>query len=282
MARARSSRAAICYRKESNDESENQWQQTSDPYPADPYSTAGTSGTAPSQGAASTKTDAAKEEASNIAGQAAGAAQNVAGTAKAEAANVASEVKTNAKDLLQQAKSDLTDQAGSQQQKAAEGIRTISSQLRSMADAPEQQGVASDLIRQAAERSESIASWLGNRDPGTLLNEVTSFARQRPGTFLLLAAGAGLLAGRLGRSPQAGAPETTTATGTTLPQQPVQAPVTGSAVSTGIEEPFYDEITTARPGAAATASSTVPGGPTSGAPLGDVEDPYAEGGGRPL
>ena len=165
-------------------------------------------GTRHRQSGSSTKTDAAKDEAANVAGQAGGAAQNVAETAKSEAANVASEAKTNAKDLLHQAKSDLTSQAGTQQQKAAEGIRTISSQLRSMADAPDQQGVASDLIRQAADRSESVASWLDNRDPGSLLDEVKSFARQRPGTFLLLAAGAGLLAGRLGRSLQAGAPAT--------------------------------------------------------------------------
>jgi hypothetical protein len=311
--------------------SENQWQQATDPYPADPYGTAGTTGTTGTtgtfaeQGGASTKKEAAKEEAANVAGQARGAAQNVAGTAKAEAANVASEVKTNTKDLLNQAKSGLTDQAGAQQQKAAEGIRTISSQLRSMADAPDQQGVASDLIRQAAERSESVASWLDNRDPGSLLNEVKSFARQRPGTFLLLAAGAGLLAGRLGRSLQAGAPETggQAATGATVPPQPLQSPATESAVSAGIGEPFYDETTAvrpaygqpaygapaygepgyeetavgqpgtpvygepgvgepARPGTPGTGSPTFSAGSTPGAPLDDAEDPYAEGGGRPL
>ncbi|MCU1531421.1 MAG: hypothetical protein JWO49_992, partial [Arthrobacter sp.] len=69
-----------------------------------------------------------------MAGQAADAAQNVAGTAKAEVANVASEAKTSALGLLDQAKSDLTSQAGTQQQKAAEGIRSISSQLRTMAE----------------------------------------------------------------------------------------------------------------------------------------------------
>ena len=239
---------------------ENQWPQAAEPTstlpypgsgasasPSAPANTPGPDGSSSNQGGASSKKEAAKEEASNVAGEAKGAAQNVAGTAKAEAANVASEVKTNTKDLLNQAKSGLTDQAGAQQQKAAEGVRTISSQLRSMADAPEQQGVASDLIRQAAERSESVASWLENRDPGSLLNEVKSFARQRPGTFLLLAAGAGLLAGRLGRSLQAGAPETTTAAGTTIPPRPVQAPVTESAVTAGIGEPFYDDTTTAQP-----------------------------------
>ena len=142
---------------------ENQWPQAAEPASTLPYQgsgasaspsapayTSGPDGFSASQDGSSSKKEAAKEEASNIAGEAKGAAQNVAGTAKAEAANVASEVKTNTKDLLSQAKSGLTDQAGAQQQKAAEGIRTISSQLRSMADAPDQQGVASDLIRQAA------------------------------------------------------------------------------------------------------------------------------------
>jgi hypothetical protein len=156
--------------------------------------------------------DAAKEEAADVARTAKGSAQNVAQTAKEEAANVAYEAKNSAKDLLNQAKSGLSSQAGTQQQKAAEGIRTISSQLQSMANAPEQQGVASDLIRQAAERSESMASWLENRQPGDLLGEVQRFARNRPGTFLLLAAGAGILAGRLTRGLAAGAQESSTTT----------------------------------------------------------------------
>ena len=73
---------------------------------------------------AASKKDAAKDEAAEVKRQATDAAQNVAETAKTEAANVAAEVKTNARDLLHQAKSDLTDQAGTQQQKVAEGLRS--------------------------------------------------------------------------------------------------------------------------------------------------------------
>ena len=152
------------------------------------------------------KSETAKQEAGGVARQATDSAQHVAETAKAEAANVAGEVKANAKDLLYQAKTDLTDQAGAQQQKVAHGLHSISGELRTMADASEQPGVATDLIRQAADRSASVASWLEGRDPGSLLNEVKTFARQRPGTFLLLAAGAGILAGRLTRSLSEGAP----------------------------------------------------------------------------
>lgn len=185
---------------------ENPWPQTTPAQPADGYPSSATvpSGSVP--GSVSTK-ETAKDEAAAVAGHAAGQAKTVAQTAKTETVNVASEAKTSARGLLHQAKADLTDQAGTQQQKAAEGIRSISSQLNTMADASGQPGVAADLVRQAAERSQAVASWLENRDPGSLLEEVKSFARQRPGTFLLAAAGAGLLAGRLGRSLQAGAPE---------------------------------------------------------------------------
>jgi hypothetical protein len=270
---------------------ENQWPQASEPDSTIQYTGTGAGTSVPSTVGSESKKDVAKDEAANVAGQAAGAAQNVAETAKSEAANVASEVKTNAKDLLQQAKSDLTSQAGTQQQKAAEGIRTISSQLHTMAEAPDQQGVASDLIRQVADRSESVASWLENRDPGSLLDEAKSFARQRPGTFLLLAAGAGLLAGRLGRSLQAGAPGTTATTGTSVPPRPLVEPELST--SAGVGEPFYDETTTGLPpytetvyGEPPLPGATRPGPaqtlPGSTGALPDVNDPYIEGEGRHL
>ena len=201
-----------------------------------PAANGGTARTATPTDGGSARTDAARDEAADLKRQATDSAQTVAETAKTEAANVAAEVKTNARDLLYQAKSDLTDQAGTQQQKVAEGLRSISTELHTMAAASEQPGVASDLVRQAAERSSAVAGWLDGRDPGSLLTEVKSFARQRPGTFLLLAAGAGVLAGRLSRSLSAGAPETgatgavTTPvtrvpnTGTAVPPPPVQMP----------------------------------------------------------
>ncbi|WP_426989426.1 hypothetical protein [Pseudarthrobacter sp. Y6] len=156
------------------------------------------------------RTDAVKEVAADVARTAADSAQSVAESAKTEAANVTSEAKANAKDLLYQARSDLTEQAGAQQQKVANGLRSLSDELHAMARASDQPGVATDLARHAAERSSSVAAWLDGRDPGSLLNEVKSFAKQRPGTFLLLAAGAGVLAGRLSRSLSAGAPESDT------------------------------------------------------------------------
>ncbi len=210
-----------------------------DSYSTDSYSTGGT-GT-------SSKTDAAKDEAAEVKDQAVDSAQNVAETAKTEAANVASEVKSNARDLLDQARTDLTEQAGNQQQKAAQGLHSISSELHTMARASDQPGVATDLVRQAAERSASVATWLENRDPGSLLTEVKSFARQRPGAFLLAAAGAGILAGRLSRSLSAGAPEQSAngsaGAASRAPQPVTRVPDAGVAVPPPPVQ--YPEATTA-------------------------------------
>lgn len=264
---------------------ENPGQRTSDSYPAASSVPSATPAPSTSRDGTATKSDAVKDEAANVAGQAAGAAQNVAATAKEEVGNVASEVKTSTRDLMNQAKSDLASQAATQQQKAAEGIHTISSQLRTMADAPDEQGVAADIVRQAADRSTSIASWLENRDPGSLMDEVKSFARQRPGTFLLLAAGAGMVAGRLGRSLQAGAPTAAPTTGTALPPQPVQSPATESSIAYGAGVPVYGETTSAVPvygetvyGEPARHGFDSPG--TDGIPLRDPNDPYVQGEGR--
>jgi hypothetical protein len=222
--------------------------------------------------------DAAKEEAADVARTAKGSAQNVAQTAKSEAANVASEAKSSAQDLLHQAKSGLTSQAGTQQQKAAEGIRTISSQLQSMADAPDQQGVASDLIRQAAKRSESVASWLENKQPGDLLGEVQRFARNKPGTFLLLAAGAGVLAGRLTRGLTAGAPNSQGAVQGAPAHRAVQpqpvAPLHQETVyAAGNDDLFTEPVVT---GGAPVSTSTLPAGTAEDTPLRYEDDPYRD------
>jgi ElaB/YqjD/DUF883 family membrane-anchored ribosome-binding protein len=262
---------------------DNQWPAASARGPLDQYGNAAPTAPIVEPENSGSKKDAAKEEASKVAGQAAGAAQNVVQTAKSEAGNVASEAKSSAQDLLHQAKSGLGSQAGAQRQKAAEGIRTFSGQLQNMADAPEQQGVASDLIRQAAERTSSVASWVENKEPAALLDDVQSFARRKPGTFLLLAAGAGILVGRLARGLQAGAPapEGTTA----IPPRPAQPPAAEAATAAvavpRTAEPL-DQGTVAAPAAYGETIYGEPARPAysgteaGGVPLKDLDDPYTD------
>jgi hypothetical protein len=144
-------------------------------------------------------TQVARDEATEVGRTAADAGRQVAGTAAEQAANVAQEVKTQARDLVGEARGQVQNQARAGQQKAADGVRALSRELREMAEGGQQSGPVSEVARQAAGRADRLADWLTEREPGDLLEEVRSFARRRPGTFLLGSLVAGVVVGRLTR-----------------------------------------------------------------------------------
>ncbi|MGM1030696.1 MAG: hypothetical protein ACQEWM_12630 [Actinomycetota bacterium] len=149
---------------------------------------------------ASNVAGSAKEQAANVAGTAKDAGRHVADTAKDEARQVAGEAKHQARKLLDETMHEVRGQAKNQQGRAAEGIRTFSDELRGMADGTSdgtQSGMASQLVNEVAQRASTAAQWLENREPADLLDEVKSFARRRPGTFIAIAGVAGLVVGRL-------------------------------------------------------------------------------------
>jgi hypothetical protein len=129
-------------------------------------------------------------------------ASRVVETAKEEAGGVAAEAKSQARTLYAQTKGELREQAEKQQQRAAEGLRSASDELRALASGTgvPSPGLATDLVREASTRVSGIASWLGDRDPESLLAEVKSYARRRPGMFIGIALVAGVVAGRLTRA----------------------------------------------------------------------------------
>lgn len=143
--------------------------------------------------------DVAKGQASAVAGGAADAASHVAGVAKEQAGQVTAEATRQVKHLVGQAQSELSSQASSQQERAATGLRSVGDQLSAMAGGSGEPGVAADLAKQAADKVHQVAGWLENKEPADLLAEVRSYARRRPGMFLAIALGAGLVAGRLVR-----------------------------------------------------------------------------------
>ncbi|MGI8446881.1 MAG: hypothetical protein ACR2MP_06810, partial [Streptosporangiaceae bacterium] len=85
------------------------------------------------------------------------------------------------------------------QQRLASELRSAGDELRSMAESSEQGGTASELARQIASRAQDAGQWLEARGPAEVVSEVQAFARRRPGLFLAVAAGVGLVAGRLTR-----------------------------------------------------------------------------------
>jgi hypothetical protein len=156
------------------------------------------SGATPVSTTPSTK-DVAKDQAGNVASTAAQAGSQVASTAADQAKQVTQETRRQAQDLVQQGRQQLQQQARTGQQKAGQGLNDIAQQLRTMVqgggEAPT--GPAADLISQAGDKVEQLASWVSAREPGDLIVEVRNFARRKPGLFMLGAAVAGVVAGRL-------------------------------------------------------------------------------------
>ena len=118
--------------------------------------------------------------------------------AREQASGVAAEAGRQGRNLLDQAQGQLHEQAAQGQQRIAQKLLSLSDELRSMAE-HSNQVVAADVAQQAASRVRDAGHWLEKREPGQVVNEVQSFARRRPAVFLVLAAGAGLVAGRLTR-----------------------------------------------------------------------------------
>jgi hypothetical protein len=143
-------------------------------------------------------TDVAKDQASNVASTAAQAGSQVASTAADQAKQVTQETKRQAQDLVQQGRQQLQHQARTGQQKAGQGLNDIAQQLRLMVQGGETpSGPAADLVAQAGDKVEQLAGWIQDREPGDLVVELRNFARRKPGVFLLGAALAGVVAGRL-------------------------------------------------------------------------------------
>ncbi|MGY1805517.1 hypothetical protein ACI78T_19705 [Blastococcus sp. SYSU D00922] len=171
------------------------------PFP--PPTTGATAPTSTTDSPATEKAKATKDtaigEAKNVGQTAAEAGSQVASVATDQAKQVAQETQRQAKDLLEQGRTQVKDQVVTQQQKAGQSLSSLAQELRALADGTSQgaPGPARDLLQQASSQVENFAGMLQNREPAQLLEDVRSFARRKPGLFLLGAAAAGVLAGRL-------------------------------------------------------------------------------------
>jgi hypothetical protein len=224
---------------------------------SDSYETTSPSGPGVHPSNASGKIDAAKHEAAEVKDTATAQAKDVAEAVKDEASTVFGEAKYQAKDLYAQTQRELEDQASTQQERVAVGLRSISHELGTMATNSDG-GVASDLVQQVASRLASASTWLGDRDPSSVLAEAKRFARRKPGTFILAAAVAGVVVGRLTRALATNTSDDKADLNTaTPPPVPLPAPalvepdpwaptaVSGSASDAG--SPVYSQTASSRP-----------------------------------
>ena len=143
-------------------------------------------------------TQVVKDQATDLANSSVQAGKHVGDVAREQASGVAAESGRQGRNLVEQAQGQLHEQAAGGQQRIAQKLLSLSDELRSMTENANQ-GVAVDVTQQAASRVREAGHWLEKREPRQVVNEVQSFARRRPAVFLVLAAGAGLVAGRLTR-----------------------------------------------------------------------------------
>lgn len=141
----------------------------------------------------------AKEQAANVGHTAAEGGGQVLRTAAEQGRQVAGEAGDRARELYGAARDELRGQVGGQQRRAAGGLRSVSEELRSMAEQGGGSGAATELARRASGTIDQFAGWLESREPGAVLDEVKRYARQHPGAFLAGAALLGVVAGRLTR-----------------------------------------------------------------------------------
>src|SRR4029453_8758005 len=87
---------------------------------------------------------------------AAQAARQVSQTAVEQGKQIAQETSSLAKNLIEQAQTRLKDQAGAQQKQAAERLRVLGDELRSMVEKSGQSGTASNLVNEISTRMHRV------------------------------------------------------------------------------------------------------------------------------
>jgi hypothetical protein len=172
-------------------------------------------------GSGQPQSEEAKRQAQQTAEHARGQAGEAAGTAKAEGRKVADDARHQARNVIDEAKSVGRARADEQAGRLADALRQFNQQTEALLDGrTDEAGALGDYARQLADRAGHYAQQVDDLGFDGVVRETSRFARRRPGAFLLAAAGAGLLVGRLGRGAkdaQDGGDSGTQATGRALP-----------------------------------------------------------------
>jgi hypothetical protein len=144
---------------------------------------------------------AAKEQTAAVAGSAVEATKDVAHQAATQASVVAGEAKEQIGHLVDQAKTEFKTQADARGQQAAAGLQTVADQLTALTEGRSADaGQIGALAHDAQRRISGYAQALQQRGPQAVLEDITSFARRRPATFLVAAGVVGFAVGRLVRA----------------------------------------------------------------------------------
>jgi hypothetical protein len=143
-----------------------------------------------------------KERAVDTVAEVDAGAKYVAGVAGEEAGSVAHDVKRAARGFFDETRTQLSEQASTQQRRAAGALRSTGDELEGLASgtASGAGGAATSAVRTIGQQTRRAADWLEQREPADVVREVRGFARRHTGAFLVIALGVGIVAGRLTRA----------------------------------------------------------------------------------
>jgi hypothetical protein len=200
----------------------------------------------------------AKAQAVDLGNEVGSQAKSVAGEASQQARATVDEARNQARRLARQTQDEVLAKVDDKSTQAAAGLQSVAGQLQAVADGrTDEAGPFAGYAQQAADRIGTLAERLQTGGARGVVDDVTDFARRRPGLFLVGAVGAGFLAGRLVRSGKAAIDEQDSAT---------------SGPSSSLEPPTvagYPVTSTTPAPAAGYEPATVAGYPASAA-TGDI------------
>lgn len=151
-------------------------------------------------GRTGTDTNDSKDQARQAVATAQADGKHLAEEARGEAKAVASDAQAQARDLLDQARSELESQSRSQLEMLVSTLQGFADDLERMARGEgASSGLAQDVVREVSDKATALSAQLRDREPGELLDQARGYARSKPGTFLLGALAAGVVAGRFAR-----------------------------------------------------------------------------------
>jgi hypothetical protein len=155
---------------------------------------------APTQTSSPSDAGGAQGQAKHVAQTASDEGAHLADVAKSEAQSVAADAKEQARNLMDEARTQVAEQTRSQLDNLVSTLQSFADDLERMARGEgAEAGIARDVVTQVGDRAKALSSQLRGQEPAQVLDQARDFARRRPGTFLLGALAAGVVAGRVTR-----------------------------------------------------------------------------------
>jgi hypothetical protein len=231
---------------------------------------------APTQSEGQAGPGGTQQQAKHASGTAADEGTHLADVARIEAQSVAADAKEQARNLVDDARSQVEEQSRSQLDNLVSKLQSFADDLERMARGEGAgAGLAQDVVTQVSEKARGFSSQLSGQEPAQILDQARDFARRRPGTFLLGALAAGVVAGRLARGAKdAGASSSngSSATFTTDGRASSAPPTVPNLTTTPASPAVTSGGTAAADPLAGTATPAAPptypaGGPTPGGTL---------------